>query len=133
MLNWTQYTLNGKKVGKLLNDFAYVTDRRQSKHLFRGGKKDVRSAKAAGTASWGISSDIIEDLERRGVRVLVVVERESEVNYWVPLSEFRSGAQFRTFVGDTQLFLGLAKWRNTKDYGRLMDVLSELSYRRRAA
>lgn len=81
MLKIERVFYEGKNVGEIINDIIYFSRRKQSKHLFRGGRKTVKQAIKDKTACWGVSNGILEQLQKDMQRFL-------ELDKWCVVSDF---------------------------------------------
>lgn len=73
--------------GEIINH-TFVTHRKESKHIYRGGKfKNVKAAKEAGTAAWAIDKKLCDALIKRGVKWFRIVTEETI--YSCPLRYFQ--------------------------------------------
>lgn len=122
---------NGKQVGNILADLVYVSHRKFSKHLFRGGKPTVKAAIKAGTAMWGISHDLLKLLKDAKVKV-VAIEAEGTV-YWASLERFVRTSSFLEMDNQgLQKFMKLNEWNVYLSINELVEAVVA-TYRREAA
>lgn len=115
----------GMKVGYILNGAIYVSPRKQSKHLYRGGEKNVTDAKKKGKASWGISNALLAVLKARGIELIVIHDSETKNGYFVGVERLEKEGYFLEFGLDLQKFLPLDSWQKA-EYSKLLNHLGKV-------
>jgi len=122
MLKIERVFYEGKNVGEIVNNAIYLSRRKQSKHLFRGGKKSVAQAIKDNTACWGISNGIIEQLKLKNIDIVCVKDEETQIVYWTSLEKIANGKVLQ-IQKDMQKFLELSKWNIVKNFDELLNAV----------
>lgn len=122
-----EVVLDGKKVGVIVNSILYVSYRKQSKHLYRGGEKSLLAAKRSGKAAWGMSNSLLKLLEARGVMLLAINESELGKTYYASLERFNKEGSFLEFGGHgLQKFMNLNSWSEA-NLGSLVEAAGKVT------
>lgn len=119
------YEYNGRQVGSIINDVAYVTHRKAKLHMFRGGQKTVRDALSKGTASWGIDQELLYLLKAKGIRVVVVNDTEGKKCYWTTTKRFIEEGKFLNMGHGLQKFLPTTLFNTEKDFDALVGAITK--------
>jgi hypothetical protein len=99
-----------RTIGYIIDGLTFVTTRVETKHLFRGGRGlSVKTAKARGTACWGIDADALQDLLYRNIRNFKVIAGSTV--YVALLDDFLSSGKRSHFPPHKpQFFLNLKRF-----------------------
>jgi hypothetical protein len=119
--------LYGRKVGELIDGILYVSRRRQSKHLYRGGASSISVAKKRKTAAWGIDNNILSLLKGRNVKLVVINDTETKKTYYAAIEKFDNHdlADFLDFGYGVQRFLNLEHWQQA-ELGKIIEALEKI-------
>lgn len=120
-MNIESLKYDGKEVGYIADGFVYVSPRKQSRHLFRGGAASVEEAKRTGRASWGIDINILELLNLKGIKVVAISDSEAKKLYWAALPSWENGNVLNMKFG-IQRFLKLKDLRLASSIDKLVDA-----------
>jgi hypothetical protein len=114
-MNIAPVSIDGQKIGEVVDDIVFFTKRVPAKHLFRGGKKTLKEAMLSGTGAWGIDGSALSYLKSAGVLV-VCVDVKSKV-YWTSvkkLTDHLGPAYWLNMGFGLQRFMRLAEWNTAK-------------------
>jgi hypothetical protein len=112
----------GKQVGVMVDGILYLSQRRQSKHLFRGGAASIGEAKRMKRAAWGIDNDLLGLLHACGVKVVAVSDEETGKLYWAALTTLQQHGSYLDMGHGLQRFLPLHEWHLAGNLAQLLDA-----------
>lgn len=105
-------------IGYLLRD-AFISERTEAKHMFRGGETSIPVAIKRGSAAWGMDTEAIEGLiEKHGVRYVEI--RTPMYKYRTAAENFKDELKsYAHQFGEhrVQTFLPLLYWNRTANRG----------------
>lgn len=130
-MNIENITLEGRKVGYIVDGIVYVSPRKQSKHLYRGGCRDVQAAKKAGKACWGVSKVLLDILVSRGIQLICIDDAETKKAYYASVDRIIRLGSFLNFDNDLQKFISLSEWK-VDSIGNILNAVEILKKRRAA-
>lgn len=116
---------NGRKVGVKIGN-TYLSYRKQSKHLYRGGAPTVAEAKKRGSASWGIDAELVKLLNVRDVRIFAIHESETKKTYYMSSMRFAMNARYLEFDHGLQQFVELSKWMVADNLGEFIETCEKV-------
>jgi len=118
--------LNGNQVGEVYDSLVYVSHRKESKHMFRGGKKTTNDAKKLGVASWGIDMALFPILKDMGVVIVAINDLESKIVYYTTLKLFEDKGRVLQLGHGLQKFLTLGHFRVANSIIALVGAVREV-------
>jgi hypothetical protein len=125
-MNVEEVKLYGRKVGELIDGILYISRRKQSKHLYRGGAPSVSAAKKGKTAAWGIDDNILSLLKFRNVKLIAISDTETKKTYYASIGKFDSpDIKYLNFGYGIQRFLNLEHWKQG-EFGKIVEALGKI-------
>lgn len=115
---------NGKKVGVRIGN-VYMSHRKQSKHLYRGGLPTVQAAKKSGTAAWGIDHELVKLLKMSGIKVVAIHDAETKKAYWMSIVRLERDGSYLDFGHGLQKFMPVNSWKMS-DIDKFMQIITSL-------